>query len=215
MRLVAQIISWVFMPLFIPIYCLILTFFTISVEDFVINQNSLWSLPNPMKLAVLNLYAIFTVIAPGVSILILRNRKMISSIELTDRTQRFFPILLMVFYTAALYFLFVLKAGDALIPAFIYSLPLSGALVSLTLFLVNFKFKVSLHAAGGGILFGYILAYCMKQQYFEFWIILLAAISTGLTISARLYLNKHTMDEVVHGWLIAFLITFSVNYLYQ
>jgi membrane-associated phospholipid phosphatase len=215
MRLVAQITSWVFMPLFIPIYCLILTFFTISFEDFVINQNSLWSLPNPMKWAVLNLYAIFTVIAPGVSILILRNRKMISSIELTDRTQRFFPILLMVFYTAALYLLFVLKAGDALIPTFIYSLPLSGTLVSLTLFLVNFKFKVSLHAAGGGILFGYILAYCMKQQYFEFWVLLLAAISTGLTISARLYLNKHTMDEVVHGWLIAFLITFSVNYLYQ
>ncbi len=215
MRLVAQITSWVFMPLFIPIYCLILTFFTISFEDFVINQNSLWSLPNPMKWAVLNLYAIFTVIAPGVSILILRNRKMISSIELTDRTQRFFPILLMVFYTAALYLLFVLKAGDALIPTFIYSLPLSGTLVSLTLFLLNFKFKVSLHAAGGGILFGYILAYCMKQQYFEFWVLLLAAISTGLTISARLYLNKHTMDEVVHGWLIAFLITFSVNYLYQ
>ena len=215
MRLVAQITSWVFMPLFIPIYCLILTFFTISFEDFVINQNSLWSLPNPMKWAVLNLYAIFTVIAPGVSILILRNRKMISSIELTDRTQRFFPILLMVFYTAALYLLFVLKAGDALIPTFIYSLPLSGTLVSLTLFLLNFKFKVSLHAAGGGILFGYILAYCMKQQYFEFWVLLLAAISTGLTISARIYLNKHTMDEVVHGWLIAFLITFSVNYLYQ
>jgi membrane-associated phospholipid phosphatase len=215
MRLVAQITSWVFMPLFIPIYCLILTFFTISFEDFVVNQNSLWSLPNPMKWAVLNLYAIFTVIAPGVSILILRNRKMISSIELTDRTQRFFPILLMVFYTAALYLLFVLKAGEALIPTFIYSLPLSGTLVSLMLFLVNFKFKVSLHAAGGGIFFGYILAYCMKQQYFEFWVLLLAAISTGLTISARLYLNKHTMDEVVHGWLIAFLITFSVNYLYQ
>ena len=215
MRIVSHIISWVFMPLFIPIYCLVLTFFTISFEDFVINQNSLWSLPNPMKWAVLNLYVIFTVIAPCVSILILRNRKMISSIQLNDRTQRFFPILLLVFYTTALYLLFILKAGDALIPTFIYSLPLSVALVSLTLFLVNFKFKVSLHAAGGGILFGYILAYCMKQQYFEFWIILLSVIITGVTISARLYLKKHTMEEVIHGWLIAFIITFSVNFLYQ
>jgi membrane-associated phospholipid phosphatase len=61
-------------------------------------------------------------------------------------------------------------------------------------------------------MFGYILAYVVQQQYFEFWILLAASIVSGLTISSRLYLNKHTFEEVTHGWLIAVCITFAVNF---
>jgi hypothetical protein len=202
------------MPLLMPLYCLLLTLFTISFEDFLLNQNSLWTLPSEVKFALLNLFVIFTLIAPGISIIVLRNRKMITSIEMEERTQRYFPIMLMFFYSIALFLLLYLKTNNTAIPSYVYTLPLAGAIVSITLFAINFNMKISLHAAGCGILFGFILAYSMRQQYFEFWIVLVAALISGITISARLYLQKHSIHEVYHGWLISVLITFFVNYLH-
>ena len=213
MRVLATIISWAFMPLFIPSYCLVLTLFTVSFDGFISGSGSLWSLPTEIKWALLNLYLIFTLIAPGISLLVLRNRKMISSIEIHDRTQRFFPILLMFFYSIALFLLLFLKTKDTSIPHFIFTFPLAGAIVSIALFLANYIFKISLHAAGCGIMFGFILAYVIQQQYFEFWILLVASLVSGITISARLFLQKHTFEEVTHGWLMGVLITFTVNFL--
>lgn len=213
MKLFANIISWLFMPLLIPTYCLVLTLFTISFDGFLSGSASLWSLPNDVKWALINLFLIFTLIAPGISLLVLRNRKMISSIEIHDRAQRFFPILLMFFYSIALFLLLFLKIKDTAIPYFIFTFPLAGAFVSMALFAANYIFKISLHAAGCGIMFGYILAYVIQQQYFEFWILIAASIISGLTISSRLYLEKHSVDEVTHGWLIGACITFAVNYL--
>jgi hypothetical protein len=214
MKLLANIISWLFMPLFIPTYCLLLTLFTISFDGFVSGTGSLWSLPNEIKWALINLFLIFTLVAPGISLLVLRNRKMISSIEIHDRTQRFFPILLMFFYSIALFLLLFIKTKDTSIPHFIFTFPLAGALVSIALFAANYIFKISLHAAGCGIMFGYIFAYVVQQQYFEFWILLAASMVSGLTISSRLYLKKHSFDEVTHGWLIGVCITFTVNFLH-
>jgi hypothetical protein len=99
-------------------------------------------LPNEIKWALLNLFLIFTLIAPGISLLVLRNRKMISSIEIHDRTQRFFPILLMFFYSIALFLLLFLKTKDNSIPHFIFTFPLAGALVSIALFAANYILKI-------------------------------------------------------------------------
>lgn len=212
-RIIAIFFSWIFMPLLMPVYCLLLSLFTVSFDDFISARGSLWGLPIEIKWAVLNLFLIFTFIAPGISILVLRNRKMVTSIELDDQSQRFFPIMLMFFYTIALFLLLFLKTKDSSVPMYIYTLPLSGAIVSLALFFVNYNFKVSLHSAGCGILCGYLLAYCLNQQYFEFWILLSAIIISGITISSRLFLEKHTMEEVFHGWTISALIAFFVNFL--
>jgi hypothetical protein len=214
MRFLAVFFSWLFMPLLMPVYCLLFSLYTVSFDNYIADRGSLWGLPSEIKWAVLNLFLIFTLIAPGISILVLKNRKMISSIEMDDRSQRFFPIMLMFFYAIALFLLLFLKTKDTSIPMYIYTLPLSGAIVSLVLFFVNFNFKVSLHSAGCGILFGYLFAYCLNQQYFEFWILLSAAIISGITISSRLFLEKHTMEEVFHGWAISALITFFVNFLH-
>ncbi|MFM7661665.1 MAG: hypothetical protein ACKO6A_03295 [Bacteroidota bacterium] len=211
MKLIASIFSWVFIPLLIPTYCMILTLYTVSFDNFFNGTGSLWSIPNEIKYALLNLYLIFTLIAPGISLLVLRNRKMISTIDIQDRTQRFFPILLMFFYSIALFLLLFLKTKDTTIPHFIFTFPLSGAIVSIALFAANYILKISLHAAGCGIMFGYILAYAIQQQYFEFWILFVPCIISGVTISSRLYLKKHTFEEVSHGWVISSGITFVIN----
>ena len=71
-----------------------------------------------------------------------------------------------------------------------------------------------MHAGGGGILCGYLVAFFMTQAQVPVLLIALAILVSGLTISARLYLKKHEPIEVYAGWLLAFAITFSCNWFY-
>ena len=120
----------------------------------------------------------------------------------------------MLAYCLILYIFLVLKAGNSGVPRFIFSLPLSGVFVTLVFYFLNKWKKVSIHAAGAGILTGFILAYILYQVEYELWVLIFSILISGLVMSARLYLKKHTLFEVVFGWIIATVITFGVNYFY-
>jgi membrane-associated phospholipid phosphatase len=113
-----------------------------------------------------------------------------------------------------LYFLFIIKAQDNILPKYVYALPLSGVFVTVTYTFINRWIKISLHAGGAGILTGFLLAYASAQVEFETWILVAAILASGLTLTARLYLKKHTQLEVYTGWSLAVLLTFLVNTLY-
>ena len=74
--------------------------------------------------------------------------------------------------------------------------------------------KVSLHATGVGILSGFILAYFTEQVYFEIWILALSFFISGLVLTSRLYLEKHTPKELIIGYFFSFLVTFLLNLYY-
>jgi hypothetical protein len=214
MKITAHIISWIFLPLFMPIYALILTMYLPSQEDFLFNQNSLYNLLPEAKLALLYMFIIFSVLAPGLSLVILRRRNVISDIQIANRRERGTPMLIMLVYCLVLYLLFVFKAEDGALPKYIYALPLSGVFVIGVFAIINRFKKISLHAAGAGILSGFVFAYCAEQMVFEFWILLGVISISGVILSARLYLQKHSQIEVLLGWTLSFLFTFLVNYYY-
>ena len=114
----------------------------------------------------------------------------------------------MLSYCILLFFLFWKKAPDYLLPIYIYSLPLTGALVALVFILITSNYKISLHAAGAGILTGYLFAFGGNQMIFNPGVIFIGILTSGLILSARLYLNKHTPNQVYSGWIIAFIVTY-------
>ena len=85
MKNIAQSISWILMPILMPIYALIIVFYTESQEDYIFNENNFWNLPNEVKSSLIQLFFVFCVIAPGISFLLLKNRKFISSIEMDEK----------------------------------------------------------------------------------------------------------------------------------
>jgi membrane-associated phospholipid phosphatase len=117
-------------------------------------------------------------------------------------------------YCAFLYALFLYKAPNGLLPKYFYALPLSGTIVTACFIYINRWIKISLHGGGVGIMSGFLFAYAVEQAEFQFWILIFAIIASGLTISARLFLKKHTQLEVYTGWSLAVILTFLVNYLY-
>jgi membrane-associated phospholipid phosphatase len=119
----------------------------------------------------------------------------------------------MLSFCLLLYVLFLLRvpAGN---PKFIFSLPLSGVLVTFFYTIINRWIKISLHGGGAGILTGFIFAYYLNQEQFQFWVFFAVILASALTISSRLYLKKHSETEVYSGWALALLITFVTNYFY-
>ena len=214
MKIASHLISWVFLPLFMPVYGLLITMYTPSYQNSALNEDSLFFLSDGSKTAILYMFLIFSVIAPGISFVVLRKKNIISTIDMENQKERNIPMFIMLSYCLLLYFLFIVKAPNNILPKYIYALPLSGVFVTVIYTYINRWIKISLHGGGAGILTGFIFAYVFEQTLFEFWILIFVILASGLTISARLFLNKHTPKEVYTGWGLAVIMTFLINYLY-
>jgi hypothetical protein len=214
MKIFSHIVSWVFLPLFMPVYGLLLTMFVPSNQDYLFNEDSLYLLNEPAKFAILYMFLIFSVIAPGLSFVFLKRRNIISTIDMENQRERGIPMFLMLAYCLVLYALFLYKAQNNILPKYIYALPLTGVFVTVFFTAINRWIKISLHAGGAGILTGFVFAFAMQQVEFQFWILIAVIIASGLTLSARLFLKKHTPLEVFTGWTLSVVITVAVILFY-
>jgi hypothetical protein len=214
LKALAHIISWVFLPLLMPIYGLIFAMYVPSEPHISNYFDSLYYFTDDAKTAILYMFFTFSALAPGLSFYILHKRKIISTIDIENQRERNLPMFIMLAYCLLLYLMFRYKFPDAQLPKYIYALPLSGVFVTVIFTFINRWIKISLHGGGAGILTGFLMAYALDQLYFQFWILIFAVIASGLTLAARLYLNKHTPREVYTGWSLALFITFLVNYIY-
>ena len=214
MKIFSEIISWVFLPLLMPIYGLLITMYVPSNQDYLFNEDALYFLNPDAKNAILFMFFIFSGLAPGLSFLFLHKKGIISTIDMEDKRERIIPMMIMLAYCLVLYFLFLVKAPNGVLPKYIYALPLSGVFVTISYTLINRWIKISLHAGGAGILTGFLFAFAYAHAEFQFWILIVPIIASGLTLTARLYLKKHTQFEVYTGWSLAVIVTFLVNHLY-
>jgi hypothetical protein len=209
----SHILSWVFLPLFMPTYGILLAMYIPSVPKD-LSHVSMYFLAPEMKTRLLLLFFLFSAVAPGLSFLALHQKKVITSIDIENQRERSIPLLVMMAYSLVLFLLFFVKAPNAALPIAFYALPLSGFIVTALFMGINRWIKISLHAGGAGILVGFLFAFFLEQQSFAVWILPVAIIASGLTISARLFLNKHRPIEVYTGWTFAVLITFFTHFIY-
>lgn len=217
MKLFAEIISWIFMPLLMPIYALLIVMCVPAVEQQFYGlecQDCIYLLHVEVKKALLYMFVIFCVVAPGFSFVLLKRKGVIISLEMETRQERNVPIIIMFIYCIGLYFMLIYTASAARLPKFIYALPLSGAGVTGFFILLNQWKKVSIHSAGVGIFVGFILAYISVNMKFGVEMLIVAILLSGVVMAARSYLQKHTMQELLVGWLTGLIITFSINYFY-
>lgn len=214
MTVLSKIISWVLLPLLMPIYALLLVMFVPSSQNEFIYGDNMYIILDANKWIILNWFVVMVAIGPGVSYYLMHKFQMISTIEMDDRRERTAPILVQLFFSITLFVLIYNSVPEGVLPKFVFSLPLSGVVFSLVFLIITQWKKVSAHAGGAGILTGFIFAYVATQSTFEVWVPVLALILSGLVMSARIYLKKHDLFEVLLGWSTATFITFGVNFWY-
>lgn len=212
MKKLSQIISWVFNPLIVPVYTLGLLFTILTL-----NRNSLdikdnLFLINPiLKWVFLGLFFLLIFLAPGISLLILKRNKQIESIELNNRKERGWPILITGFYSLILAYILFRQLSPKYFPIFFHALAVLGIISAIVAYLLTRIYKISMHAMGMGLACGIILF-----DYIHFFIpslfpLLSVILISGVVMSARYILQKHTLFELVSGYLLG--ITLSVGIL--
>ena len=142
MEQIAKSLSWIFLPLFMPIYALLLTFY-IPSQELDISHPSLFDMDDGLKTQILFLFLVFVTIAPGISFILMYKRGLLSSVEMDDRKERLFPLFIMLSYCILLFFLFWKKAPNYVLPIYVYLLPLTGAIMAFMCLILTMRFKIS------------------------------------------------------------------------
>lgn len=195
----ARLISAIFSPLLIPTYAMALAVW-LSV---------LAILPLSLKLGLTGIVFLITAGIPAVGIMTLLRTGHVSDAGLNNRKERTVPYIIVT----ACYFvcaLFLFRAGA---PQWIPLFFIGAGVASVISIVVNRWWKISAHAAAMGGLVAMLLRMVSLGQsiYPMEWWITGAILATGLVMSARVYMHRHTLGQVIAGaangilcvWLIS------------
>jgi hypothetical protein len=190
----ARMISYVFHPLMIPSYVLLLL---LNLDSFLS-----YTLPVSYKITLVGVVLLTTVLFPLFLTWMLYRLRIISTVFMTSKEERIFPILaISVFY----YVTYFLLRGIHLSTIFSYYM-LGATLLAILSLVVNFYRKISLHMIGAGSFTGLFLGLSLK-----FGINLNTEICSGILLAgiigfARLKSNAHQPAEIYSGFLMGVVV---------
>ncbi|TAF64705.1 MAG: hypothetical protein EAZ55_10730 [Cytophagales bacterium] len=177
---------------------------------FQIVPQSLGYLSEENKWRLLTLIFLVTFAVPNVSLLtlVILNRGTIADLAMKNRQDRFFPfVFTSIFYSVSTYFFYQYFSLFPIIGAIMFSITLTIICVTI----ITFYWQVSAHSAGIAGVFAFLIVLTLKTQEVELvFPIILACIAVGVLSSARLYLNAHSLNQVLVGIGLGFFLNFSV-----
>jgi len=191
MRLFSKTISYIFHPIFTPIFGTLIYFLLTPKYATILEIVSINILP----------IFILTVVIPIICFYLLKSMGILNSIFISNIKERKYPF----FINIALLFIVLLKVipNNYNPEVFFYFLGLIAAYISsLLLLILNFKSSMHLMSIASLLMFTINLSI-----HFEINIILLISLLvtlSGLIASARIYLKAHTKSEVIIGFIVGF-----------
>lgn len=189
---VAKVVSIVFHPLLMPVYGLAIIFSAPTLFGF---------LPFTVKKLLFLIILVNNVFLPMALLPFFYHRNIISTWTITDRKERFIPLIITtVLYGATSYIIFRFP-----VPIFLKAFLFSSFFISLLVTVINFWWKISLHAVGVGALLATVVILSAKMSAPLEWYLVSAILVSGLVLSSRLKLNYHNPLQVWMGYLSGFL----------
>ena len=191
--LFSNVISWVLVPLLMPVYGLLLAF----------NLSLLIYTPLRAKCVFTLITFGICVAVPMLIVLLLKKAGMVNDLGLNGRKERFVPYLISILALAGTGIFMWYKGAPMWLVMFFEG----GAAAGLVNLIINFRWKISAHAAGiAGIVA--LLIRIIRDGYpmagaFA-WLIVSIALA-GLLGSARVWLGRHTVWQVLAGFAVGFL----------
>jgi hypothetical protein len=200
--ILAKVISVIFHPLFMPLYGMIIIFTAPTL---------FWYIPFKVKKILLFVVATNNVLIPVSLMPFFRYRNIISSWAIETRKERRIPLLAVsFFYSITSFILFRLQ-----IPLFIKSFIFATAVLAITVSVVNFWWKISLHSVGAGALAGLVIVLSLNMMVPLTWFLIPVLLISGLILSSRLRLNTHNPPEVYIGFITGIIGMYLLMLLFQ
>jgi hypothetical protein len=197
----AKIFSVILHPLLIPVYGLLIIFSAPTMIGY---------LPYTVKRILLIIIVINNLLLPVSFIPYFKFRNIISEWTIDSRKERIIPLITAsFFYSVTVFITFRYH-----IPAFIKSFILAAAFVVIAVTIINFWWKISIHAAGSGALVALVVVLAIKMQAGLPWFLIAAVLSAGFVLTSRLWLNSHNPREVWSGFFLGFLCSGLLLFFY-
>ncbi len=192
LRIGAKAVSYIFHPLFILAYMMLLLN---SANSYLFEKNEF-----PLLFArILQ----FTVFIPLAGVFLLKGLGFLDSIEMKDSKERIAPLII----TGIMYiWTYLNMANQTSVPPIFRAFVLGSALSLAAAFFINTFSKISLHTVGmGGFIAMMMLTY-VQYSFSDIGGLLLSVIAVaGAVGTARLILEAHEPSEVFNGYLLGFI----------
>lgn len=201
LKVIAQTLSVMFFPGFLPVYGLMMIFYTPTIFSYELAIRY-----DGLKGTVLLLAFVNMTVVPVALMPLLRYKNIISSYTMNTRTDRIIPLAigcLMYLLTTILFYSFQ-------IPELIRSFVLATTILAVLVLIITTRWKISVHSAGLGSLLATVMA-LSTRMYANLTLIWLAVILlSGMVMAARLYLRSHKPAQIYSGFALGFIVVWLV-----
>ena len=197
----ARTLTMVFNPFLMPIYGLLIIMNSPTIFNY---------LSKDIKKLLLFIVFINNGVLPFMFLSYMKIRNFISDWLIFNRGERMVPM----FTSAIFYGLTVYITYKFNIPAFVKTYFVAALVMAVLLGIVSFWMKASVHAAGMGSIVALIIVMIIKTQVPLIGYLISSIVLTGLVMSARLWLNAHSVKEIWVGLVLGFLGTGLVLYFF-
>ncbi len=196
MKQFLKIVSFVFQPLLMPTYGIIILLFT-NMSMF---YTDIW------KWFAVGGTFLFTALLPATPILMMLHRGQIKDLYISKKEQRTFPYLFsLLAYTFWTVFLWKVLQ----MPIFIIAMGLGSVASIIIITLINIKWKISAHLSGIGGLTGGVFGYCYIVGINPLWFMITLLLFSALTAFSRIELKAHTPAQTLAGFTVGFVMVFA------
>jgi hypothetical protein len=190
----AQFFSFVFHPLFIPVYVVYFIAF--------IHPSYFSGFSRQGKIQAMFIVALNGVFFPLLSVLLLKAVGFIQSVFLHTQKDRIIPYMASsIFYFWTFHVFRELPQFPVILPAFFFGVLLACSVALMT----NIYYKISMHAIGMGGLLGIFLIIMKSNTMLMTWPLCIAFLLTGIVCTCRLIISNHTNREIYMGLLSGML----------
>lgn len=181
----ARWFSSVFRPEFFPLLGFVGLFFFTYLSI----------LPWAFKGAILSLVLLGTVLLPRWTILFWRKARGWEPHLLRWRENRVFPYLIYI-----LYYAFTLHTLNRFhLPLYMSGILIGSLMIQGSCFLINLRWKISMHCAGAGGVIGALAGYSFLFSFNPLGWMCLCIFISGLVGSSRMMLRQHNLWQVLAG----------------
>jgi len=199
MRTLSNFVSYLFHPIFIPLYAILLMM--------VSNPYRYDPVMSPKGGYLVIYVMMYTVILPMILMTLMKRLKLIDSMKLHERGERLLPLMIMTFFS---FFAFLaLKRAD--FHPDISKVFLAASIVLMIAYILTVvSGKISLHTIGMGALVAIAMHSSLFSVYITYPILFAVIIVAGLVGTARLQLKAHDSKEVFQGYFLGYFIQMLV-----
>lgn len=189
LKVASKFISLVFHPLLLPTYAFVMI---------ILSQPFLFAAYEGREWVLVLRVFVNTFIFPAICLLLLWRLGWLKSVEAQTREERIIPYIAI----GTLYVWSYVTFRKSPEPQVLNIVLLGSCITLFGCFMFNIFSKISIHAAG----FGCLLVLAFLNMWFSSfdvrWVLIVVIVLAGVVGSSRLYLQSHTLKEVLTGYMV-------------